>query len=169
MGIFNMLDMKQDTEAKPVEDKKVQATKVDDSTVAIKDTEDKQIELNGSLSEVYTKALDEMYAAENMGSLLNLTLNRVEEEKHEEKTPENELYVHIADQDKLEEGDIASMAGELKIALDKKNYRHKVVVMECSSVDNRIGLLKNYLTGLGIECITSRTTALEMIKSHIKV
>lgn len=167
MGIFSLMGntSSDDKAAENSEDKKVEAVKSDDG-VTIKDKEDKKIELKGSLSQVYTDALNEMYATENMGSMLNLTMKRDEEEN---TVGDNELYVHIVDKDEIENGDLGKMAGELRIALDKKEYKRKMVVMEGVEVDQRVKVLVSYLNGIGVECITDRTSALETIKNTLKV
>jgi len=165
MGIFSLMSNTSDDKTDNAsEEKKVEAIKGDDG-ITIKDKEDKKIELKGSLSQVYTDALNEMYATENMGSMLNLTMKRDEEENG----GDNELYVHIVDKDEIENGDLGKMAGELRIALDKKEYKKKMVVMEGVEVDHRVKVLVSYLTGIGVECITDRTTALETIKHTLKV
>ena len=166
MGIFNMTSLGNDEQVE--EKKQINATKVDDNTVIITDKEDKKIKIEGSLSEIYTKALDETYAIENMGSILNLKMKMLADEDSE-GFRESDLYIHIPEQKEIEEGDIKEVAGKLRIALDKHSSKRKMVVLENQNIDSRVKLLKDYLVKLGVECITSRTMALEVMKDTIKV
>ncbi len=166
MGIFNMTSLGNDEQVE--EKKQIEANKVNDNTVVIKDSEDKKIKLEGSLSEVYTKALNEACALENMGSIINLKMKMLKDQEAD-GFKESDLYIHIPDQKEIEEGDISQVAGKLKVALDNQTSKRKIVVFENYNGDNRTKLLKDYLVKLGIECITNRTMVLEAIRNTIKV
>ena len=98
MGIFNMMELANTQQAdanKPdevVEVNKNEAGKVDDDTTIIKN-QNNVIELKGSLSEVYTKALNAEYALENIQSIVS---SIVDSKSDSELNP---MYVHVADAD----------------------------------------------------------------------
>ena len=100
MGIFNMMELTSDKSATPEETKdtpevnKTEAAKVDDTTTVIK-KQDNIIELKGSLSDVYTKALNAEYALENIQSIVNSIVSDNTESAAEP------VYVEVIDKDKV--------------------------------------------------------------------
>jgi hypothetical protein len=76
VGIFNMMELANTEQANPnkpdevLEVNKTEAGKVNDDTTIIKN-QNNVIELKGSLSDVYTKALNAEYALENIQSIVS--------------------------------------------------------------------------------------------------
>lgn len=167
MGIFNMMTIA-DSEKKVDSKKTINADVVDDKTVVITDNEDKKIKIEGTLSEIYTKALDEAYAVENMGSIINLR-RKMMNDSEVSGFNKNDLYIHIPDQKDIEENDINEVAGRLRIALDKEASKRKMVVIEDMKGENRVNLLRDYLIKYGVECVSSKSLAVEVMRSMIKV
>lgn len=167
MGIFNMMAIA-DSEKKVDSEKTINADVVDDKTVVITDNEDKKIKIEGTLSEIYTKALDEAYAVENMGSIINLR-RKMMNDSEVSGFNKNDLYIHIPDQKDIEENDINEVAGRLRIALDKEDSKRKMVVIEDMKGENRVNLLRDYLIKYGVECVSSKSLAVEVMRSMIKV
>lgn len=164
MGIFNMLELQKSEE--PVETtvtKPIEAAIINDHETVIKNGKDKLIKLNGSLSEVYTQALNEVYASENMGAMFNI-INSIEDST-EIKQDQEDLYVHIVDNDQLEQADPLAITDDLRLALDKRKEHKKIVVMESDSLKSKI--IMEVLKSKGIDCIQGRNTALETIKNQI--
>ena len=161
MGIFNMMELTNDKEAVPVETKepvaKSEAVKVDDTTTVIK-KQDNVIELKGSLSEVYTKALNAEYALENIQNIVNSIVSDNTDSKAEP------VYVDIIDQEKLETEDALVLTKNLRIALDKHSNRKSIVVLESES-NYKTKLIKDYVVGLGVECIEGRDIAIARLNS----
>ena len=111
MGIFNMMELTNDKAAAPEENKtpvsdKSEAVKVDDDTTVIKN-QDKVIELKGSLSEVYTKALNAEYALENIQNIVNTIVSENEEKTDGKVEP---VYVDVINKDDIENQDVLTLS-----------------------------------------------------------
>lgn len=162
MGIFNMIEVaeQQKPESSNQNDpvKTVDAAKVSETENVIKTKEDTVITLNGNLSQIYTDALNQMYATEHMGAMFNI-INGIAKANE----GSDDLYVHIIDQDELDTKDPVVISDELRIALDKRTETKKIVVLESN---NQVAtLIGSILKQKGIDCLHDRNTALGTIRN----
>ncbi len=108
-----------------------------DTTTVIK-KQDNVIELKGSLSDVYTKALNAEYALENIQSIVNSIISDNAENKIEP------VYVEVIDKDEVENQDVLALSKNLRVALDKHSNKRSIVVLESDSASYKTipGMLK---------------------------
>lgn len=161
MGIFNMMELTNDKSATPEETPvvdKTEAAKVDDTTTVIK-KQDNVIELKGSLSDVYTKALNAEYALENIQSIVNSIISDNAENKIEP------VYVEVIDKDEVENQDVLALSKNLRVALDKHSNKRSIVVLESDSASYKTKLIKDFVTSLGVECIEGREAAVSRLNN----
>lgn len=161
MGIFNMMELTNDKSATPEEQPavdKTEAAKVDDTTTVIQ-KQNNVIELKGSLSDVYTKALNAEYALENIQSIINSIVSDKTESAIEP------VYVEVIDKEQVEEQDVLALSKNLRIALDKRNNKQSIVVLESDPSNYRTKLIKAYVTSLGVECIEGREAGIARLNN----
>ncbi len=167
MGIFNMMELTSDKSATPEETKdtpevnKTEAAKVDDTTTVIK-KQDNIIELKGSLSDVYTKALNAEYALENIQSIVNSIVSDNTESAAEP------VYVEVIDKDEVENQDVLALSKNLRIALDKRSNKRSMVVLESDPMNYKTMLIKDFVTSLGVECIEGRDKAIARLTNILE-
>ena len=167
MGIFNMMELANTQQAdanKPdevVEVNKNEAGKVDGDTTIIKN-QNNVIELKGSLSEVYTKALNAEYALENIQSIVSSIVDSKSENEL------NPMYVHIADAEEIENQDPLAYSKDLRIALDKHNGKKSMVVLEGDLSGYKAQLIKDYVVSIGVECVQGREAAISKMQAFLE-
>jgi hypothetical protein len=164
MGVFNIVEMtKEQNQIEPdtkIPEKIIETTKVNETENIIKNKEDKLITLNGNLSQIYTDALNQMYAIENMGSMFNI-INSVSDQKE----TSDDLYVHIVDSDDLENIDPIKIVRNLRLALDKRTETTKLLVLESNNLTAKI--IGDYFNIRGIKSIYNRDNALQTIRNYL--
>ncbi len=164
MGVFNIVEMtKEQNQIEPdtkIPEKIIETTKVNETENIIKNKEDKLITLNGNLSQIYTDALNQMYAIENMGSMFNI-INSVSDQKE----TSDDLYVHIVDSDDLENIDPIKIVRNLRLALDKRTETTKLLVLESNNLTAKI--IGDYFNIRGIKSIYNRDSALQTIRNYL--
>lgn len=188
MGIFNLSNKKEtpkveDTKEivkpedtielnKEVEDKEKPINLDSNNNNEITKPKDKVIVLDGPLSNIYTKALNEVYSKKlNNPDDPNIkeSLEGMQFGGYKFKAPDNDehstMYVYCLDSDELSTKDVDEAIGKVRIALDSKKSDKAMVVAEEHGgvVSNTLVLLDQLCSSMGIKMYTNRRTALEAI------
>lgn len=128
-----------------------------------KQAETKVVVMTGPLGHVYTQALNQLYAQESMANDAMLLAEQVITSGVGNQ--EADVYVYACDCNELEKADLSTEYDKLRIALDNKAYKSKVVVMESNGlVTRRMVLLGDFAKKNGATVIHTRKTALESIR-----
>lgn len=174
MGVYNLTlkstKPNEDNSGVVPLDKETTEDKVVPQNKASEKIEEKTIVLDGPLSHIYTQALNAVYANEAINMLTQMAVN--DEDAYGKKDETNihgkELYVYCCDGDKLDSEELVNATNKLRIALDKKEYKHVLVSVECMNSNTKIALLDEFSSSLGIKVIYSRNNTIDNIKSAFK-
>lgn len=130
-----------------------------------KDQDNKEaitIELNGPLSQIYTKALNLVYANEN-----NIEFNVIH--KGDKKSnPSKSIYIYCCKADEITNTDLMDVSNDLRIALDS-NYKKVIIAAEYSKeLSNKIGTLERIASESGVQIYFKRNNALNAVKTALE-
>jgi hypothetical protein len=172
MGVYNITlksaDVLDDKSSETITKTETTEANVVPHDQASEKKEEKTIVLDGPLSHIYTQALNAVYATEAINMLTEMSINEDDTYgKKETNEKGKDLYVYCCDGDRLDSGELANVANKLRLALDTKHYKNVVVAVECTAVNNKIALLDNFTTDLGVKIMFNRNTAISKIKSVI--
>lgn len=176
MGIYNITisnnPQKDDSliDESSIDNNKVESTKpveIPANEANKKSSEEKTIVLDGPLSQIYTQALNIVYAKEsiNMISQMNSDDNGFYDNKNNN---DKDLYVYCCNGDTLDSDGLVEASNKLRLALDNKNNKKVILSVECVSSNNKIALLDEFSSNLGIKVIYSRNRTLDNIKSIVE-
>lgn len=119
---------------------------------------DKKIVLDGPLSNIYTQALNVLYAKEDMAGMF-LPSSEVEE------VNDNDLYVYCTPAE-LVDNNLSEVADKITEA---SHHGMNVIAIECSSViPSKMKLLEDLSRDLGVKLYVTRQSALEAIKTKMR-
>jgi hypothetical protein len=176
MGIITLnSDKEQLTAEQTVEDTIVEEQAVVDPEIG-SDKENVQVTLDGPLSSIYTKALNLVYANENIGDMVISAYD--DEEAEEEITDDNleqakdkngkDLYVYCCDNEISNEDFLEAVDKLHKVSKDKR-YSEAMIALECNAKtpSNRLSLIDRLSNELGIRVVYSRDKAMDVI-SHTR-
>lgn len=125
--------------------------------------ETKTIVIDGPLSSIYTKALNMIYSKEDLVNMIQ------DPYTDDEKVEEKDVYVYCCSSDDIEENGVVAVSDKLRLALDSKRAKKIILAVECGQlVSDKIGLLDGFSSSIGVKLISSRSTALEVIKNSLK-
>lgn len=71
----------------------------------------------------------------------------------------------MIDKEQVEEQDVLALSKNLRIALDKRNNKQSIVVLESDPSNYRTKLIKAYVTSLGVECIEGREAGIARLNN----
>lgn len=132
-------------------------------------TEEKTVVLDGPLSHIYTQALNMVYANEAVNMITQMAVDS--EEKYGEDKPSNDnkdLYVYCCDGDKLDSDGLVEATNKLRLALDVRHHKNIIVSVESVNPNNKVALLDEFSSSLGINVIYSRNKTIDNIRSIVK-
>lgn len=134
-------------------------------------TKKQTVELKGSLSSIYTKALNLAFAAENMSQLLPVVDTHEDEGEVEGKSVnEDGLFVYAVDANTLDAEGLAAAVESLARSASSK--REIMVACECSDATaasrlKNVDLLMAHAASLKAPVYITRSSALRAIRSKI--
>lgn len=168
MSIINLDELKQQQQTLAIKHKESiknseAKTAVTNDDGAAQNTETDniaKITLSGPLSQIYTKALNIMYANENIIELKTM-LSDSEEEKDNK-----DLYMYCCDD---KEVDIVDATNKLTIALDQ-GYKNVAIVTECNKnkLSDKLIALENLARSLKVKMFFSQKSAMEAVKIAVE-
>jgi hypothetical protein len=169
MGIFVLDESKVAPEA--TESTQQEGDQVSDAverTDEEQSTEERMIKVDGPLSSIYTKALNEVYAKEDMAATVIQDLYDQSQSldkdnlQHTGHVDDNGSYIYATDADKLDSQELVKAMESIRVASTK--YKNCVVSIEQhGAISNRAGLLDKYCGDLGVKVCYKRSTALSSI------
>lgn len=187
MGIINLLREKEvsiDTSKKEDESKDESLDHDSEATINGVDKKEgsteakdaKHIVLSGPLSQMYTTALNMVYANEDVASQIFMggTIKKIEdksmvdsagmlEEDTADEPDDHDLYVYCCDSD-MEQTDLVNVVDSLSKAVTE-GYKDIVLAIECDvRVSPKISLIEELSRKLGVKVCYSRKSALESIQ-----
>jgi hypothetical protein len=77
------------------------------------------------------------------------------------------MYVHVTDENEIENQDPLTLSKDLRIALDKHNGKKSMVVLEGDLSGYKAQLIKDYVVSLGVECVEGREAAIARLQSFL--
>lgn len=165
MGIFQLNKETDNSELSELKDKTIDDKTFDEKVSENNDKKEidteQEIKLDGPLSSIYAKALNMMYSKESTSMMII--------PNNENKVSQDGIYVYCCNGDELDNNSLIESTDKLRLALDNKKYSKVVAVIESNNVVNdKIGLLDNYIHSLGIETYYSRKIAIDKISKYIK-
>jgi hypothetical protein len=115
------------------------------------------VTLDGPLSEVYTKALNLVYAKEGVDSMYELSESP--DDDHEG------LYVYCCDGE-MTGSDLNEGMAQINRAVE--SYRNVIMVIDGSrGINEKSGLMERYASTKGIRTVMSQRTAIESIQAMV--
>lgn len=172
MAIINLDELKQQQQQE-VDNKTEQSTDIKEVKPAVTNdvgagSENKEsatsITLTGPLSQMYTKALNLIYANENILEIRS-TMDGTDTEQITD-TDTKDLYLYCCDEKNV---DLADVSDKLNIALDS-GYKKVGIVTECdtSRVSRNLAALESLARDLKVKMYFSKKTAMEAVKIAIE-
>lgn len=173
MGIFNISDNDQNIEKKDQllnQENKDQVVDLEDGKSTtdtnekpVDDKASKTIVIDGPLSNIYTQALNLVYAKEDLVNMIQ------DSDIGSEDVPEKDVYVYCCGSDDVNKGSLTELSDKIRSIKDSGKAKSFVLAVECGFVvTEKIALLHEYSESLGIKMISSRGSALETIKNLLK-
>lgn len=172
MAIINLDELKQqnqqeiaDKTEKSIDINEVKPAVTNDDGAAIDNKETAtHITLTGPLSQMYTKALNLIYANENI-----LEIKSTMDSSSTDQTDNNDtkdLYLYCCDEKDV---DLVDVSDKLTIALDS-GYKRVGIVTECdtSKVSRNLAALESLARNLKVKMYFSKKTAMEAVKIAVE-
>jgi hypothetical protein len=124
---------------------------------------DINIVLDGPLSQIYTQALNSVYANENMTENIAHIFNS----ENMSEVDETDLYVYCCNSDDLEDGGLVNATN--RISANLNSNRKTIVAIECNRVvTNKVGLLEDFSASVGAKVYLSRKSSLDGVKTALE-
>lgn len=181
MGMFRITKKETDgTMDMPLDDKKVSSAPEgsevevksennesqlqDVNGVPIKEVDLTKLVIDGPLSEVYTKALNQVYSKEANVTELRLFKDHLKDDNEESM----EEYIYVVDGKTVEEVDVDYIEAFEHISLAKKKFKKVSVCVEHNmNITPNIGRLLSYARESGVTVYSSREKTMAMIRSSV--
>lgn len=130
------------------------------------DNGEARVVLNGPLSNIYTKALNLVYANESVNMVTTAVQTIVENEEEDRANPDNGLYLYCCGSD-LNHNQLLEGTNKLRVALDSKKFKQVIVAVEDG--DNRkVALLKEFGAAIGAKVCLGRQSAMAAVKDALR-
>ena len=129
----------------------------------------KTIVIEGPLSHVYTQALNMAYSKEDFVMTMNGS-DTVTSDDEEYMDVKGDVYLYCCDSKDLDKGGLTEVTDKLRVALSSNKGKKVIVAVECGdSVGNKIGLLDEYSTSIGVEMVVVRQKSMDRLQKLLEV
>ena len=126
-----------------------------------KDSKTATVIIDGPLGEIYTNALNIVFAKEE-AIISERDLNVLE---NEDLNHDENYYIYCLDQNDLDDGDNVNKIFSMALDESKVNKMKKIVCIESSNiVSNKLGVIGNFCHKNNIQVIHNRSIAISKIK-----
>jgi len=141
MPVFKITNKETDNNEIINDDKTIDGERIDN---------DKIVVVEGSLSKVFTEALNKAYAIESTYSMIESIDSEENEDIDDEK---QKAYVYAIDGDDMDVEEANDVIKHMRLALDEKYDRIVLAIENVSKVTDSLSMIDNYCTESNIDVV----------------
>lgn len=134
------------------------------------DKQEAKVILDGPLSQIYTQALNLVYAKEDTGQMLAQFIQQQDNKEANDAAADKDIYVYCCDGDDLSQDHLIESTNKLQAALGQDKYKDTILAIECRQghVNDKVGLLDTMARSMGVRVYLTRGSALEGVKTALE-